>query len=565
MVRGPSLARVLALTLLVTACTTSPGGPTGGPSPPETASSPGDQGGTVQAGSLARRICSTPRELLVRIWNGHRADRGPEIQMVPTEPNFVGSGLPHVGPHDYIQRVPMLLFGPGYIAPVGPVRRPVTVADIAATQARLLDFEFEAPDGVPMAEALVPASERPVAPRLIVTMVWDAGGRDVLSAWPNDWPYLRSLIPRGTWYENATVGSSPSSTAQIHTTIGTGAFPRVHGLVGHRLRIGDRTTTPWASGPAFIVRPTLADLYDRAMGNGPLVGLVGTVSIHLGMLGHGAMWGGGDRDLVILREKLDATTLGAEGFEWNLPSKLEPFYEFPEYANEVPGFERDVRAIDQADSKLDGKWRSNSIDQLLLGFDTPARIPYQNRVVQDLVTREEFGADDVPDLLYLNFKEIDYISHIWTMNSPEMKDAVVWQDAALQEFVRFLDREVGERRWVLVLTADHGALPDPELSGGFQISTGAVARAIEARFGDSDGTGVVDLMQLTGIYMNTGELRENGYTLMDVAEFLMTLTKGETGEAGTVVPAGEEDDKVFSLAFPSSIMRALPCLPEARP
>ena len=97
------------------------------------------------------------------------------------------------------------------------------------------------------------------------------------------------------------------------------------------------------------------------------------------------------------------------------------------------------------------------------------------------------------------------------------------------------------------------------------ISTGAVARAVEARFGDSDGTGVVDLMQLTGIFMNTGELRENGYTLLDVAEFLMTLTKGETGEAGTVLPAGEQDDKVFSLAFPSSIMRALPCLPEARP
>ncbi|MGH2661124.1 MAG: hypothetical protein ACRDHS_16095, partial [Actinomycetota bacterium] len=152
----------MALTLLVTACTPSPGAPTGDPSLPDISSSPGDQVGTVQASSLARRICSTPREVLLRIWNGHRADRGPEIQMVPTEPNFVGSGLPHVGPQDYIQRVPMLWFGPGFIAPVGPVRRPVTSADIAPTQARLLDFEFEAPDGVPMTEVLVPASERPV-------------------------------------------------------------------------------------------------------------------------------------------------------------------------------------------------------------------------------------------------------------------------------------------------------------------------------------------------------------------------------------------------------------------
>ena len=41
-----------------------------------------------------------------------------------------------------------------------------------------------------------------------------------------------------------------------------------------------------------------------------------------------------------------------------------------------------------------------------------------------MITREGFGQDDVPDLLYANFKEIDYISHIWSMNSPEMDDAV---------------------------------------------------------------------------------------------------------------------------------------------
>ncbi len=135
-------------------------------------------------------------------------------------------------------------------------------------------------------------------PRLLVTMVWDAGGRNVLERWRNDWPYLRSLIPQGAWYEHATVGTSPTSTAQTHATIGTGAFPDAHLIVAHKLRIGDELTTPWAKGPAYLMEPTLADLYDRAMGNEPVVGEVGTVSIHLGMLGHGSMWGGGDQDIV---------------------------------------------------------------------------------------------------------------------------------------------------------------------------------------------------------------------------------------------------------------------------
>ena len=50
-----------------------------------------------------------------------------------------------------------------------------------------------------------------------------------------------------------------------------------------------------------------------------------------------------------------------------------------------------MKAIDQADGKLDGKWRDNDIDEFLQGFDTPARTPYQQRVVEAVVKREDFG------------------------------------------------------------------------------------------------------------------------------------------------------------------------------
>ena len=293
-------------------------------------------------------------------------------------------------------------------------------------------------------------------------MVWDAGGRNVLERWKNDWPYLRSLIPQGAWYEHATVGTCPTYTAQTHATIGTGAFPDAHGIVAHRLRIGEELTTPWAKGPAYLIEPTLADLYDRAMGNEPVVGEIGTVSIHLGMLGHGAMWGGGDQDIAVIREKLGADTLGAEGSDWNLTPDLMPYYRFPDYLNEVRGFDEDVRAVDANDGQIDGKWRTNDIEPLLEGFDTPARIPYQTRVMEEMIGREGFGADETPDLLFVNYKMIDYISHVWTVNSPEMHDAVKAQDAALETFVDFLNATVGQGQWAMVLTADHGVDPGPE-------------------------------------------------------------------------------------------------------
>jgi type I phosphodiesterase/nucleotide pyrophosphatase len=515
---------------------------------------------------LAAIACSMPHAWLLRTWRGYRADHSGNLQILAREPNFVGSGLPHVGPWDYVQDVPMFWYGPGYIRAQGAVSRPVTSPDLAPTEAALLDFPFDAPDGSPMEEALLPPSERPnpQPPRLIVTLVWDAGGRNVLDANVDAWPYLESLIPRGTWYEHATVGSSPTSTAQIHANFGTGAFPDHHGLVGHRLAVGGHITTPWAQGPNLIVRPTLADLYDRAMGNAPKVGIVATVNIHFGMMGHGAFFNGGDKDLAMTRSVTTGDTLTDEGFEWNLPENIQRYYTLPSYLGDVPGFEHDVEAVDAADGRRDGNWRTNDIDRLLGGFDTPARTPYQERVLETVVRREGFGADDVPDLLFANFKEIDYISHIWTMNSPEMHDAVVVQDEALRSLVSSLNAEVGRGNWVLGLTADHGAIPDPSLSGAFQISTTPIGTGINAAFDhDGDDVPVVELIQPTQVFVNEAELEQNGGTLDEVARWVMALTEADTASPGVVVPAADADTPVFQAAFPSALMTSLSCLPEA--
>jgi hypothetical protein len=514
---------------------------------------------------LVDLACGIPHDQLVRTWNGWRSDRGAQLSFIPKEPNFVGSGLPHVGPWDYIQTVPMLWYGPGIIKAQKPIARPVTSADIAPTEAEILKFDgFDAPDGEPMSEALEPADGRPV-PKLLVTMVWDAGGMNVLQAHPKSWPFLKSLMPKGSFFSDMTVGSSPTSTAQIHATIGTGSFPRDHGIVGHNMNVAGTITGPWNKGPAFLVEPTLADVYDEAMNNEPVVGLVATVDIHFGMLGHGSFFGGGDRDIALTRSVIGGTTLTDEGFEWNLPERVAPYYRLPNYANDVKGFEGDVTAVDQADGKLDGKWRDNDIEELLQGFDTPARTPYQQRVVDEVVKHEDFGDDETPDLLFLNFKEIDFVSHVWSMNSPEMDDAVVAQDAALKHLVTMLNAEVGKGNWVMALTADHASMPDPAVSGGYQISSGPMQEMINTKFDDDgDSTKIVDLMQPSQAFLNVDELEQNGYTVDDVARYVMTFTQAQTAGGGVVPNPGEDNDTVMAAAFPSAIMLDLPCLPEAQ-
>ncbi len=130
---------------------------------------------------------------------------------------------------------------------------------------------------------------------------------------------------------------------------------------------------------------------------------------------------------------------------------MRPYYELADYANDVPGFAQDVAKLDRPDGKLDGKWRDNDIEQLLQGFDTPARTPYQERVVETVIKKEAFGKDDVPDLLYLNFKEIDYVSHVWSMNSPGDERRGRGAGPGAEALRGLPERQVGKGKWA------HGA------------------------------------------------------------------------------------------------------------
>jgi arylsulfatase A-like enzyme len=515
---------------------------------------------------LIDAVCSMPKDYLTRTWRGFTQDRGAEISYVAKEPNFVGSGLPHVGPWPYIQDVPMLWYGPGYIKAQGQVDRPVTLADIAPTQAALMNFDgFNAPDGTAMTEALDPSVGAPdyQPPKLEVTLVWDAGGVNVLKAHPDSWPFLKSLIDQGTYFSNATVGLSPTSTAQSHATIGTGAFPDHHGIVGHHFRVGPTMVEPWGDGPAYFVLPTFADVYDLAKNNEPVVGIVATADIHYGMLGHGSFWHGGDRDIGITRSVANPQTSTEEGTAWNLPPKLATYFELADYVNNQKLEDVLKAAVDQLDiedGQDDEKWRQNSIEELADGFETPAKIPYEEAVLETILKEEQFGQDDVPDLLYTNFKQIDYVSHIWSMNSPEMQDSVVYQDAALKRLVTFLDDTVGNGNYVLNLTADHGAMTNPDVSGGYQISNNQIEAAVESAYDtDGDDIPVVDLVQPSNMYVNVAELEENGGTLEDVSRTVLALTQSETEGSGITAQPGHENDLVFQSVFPTAMLADVPC------
>ena len=546
------------------------GGTTSGATPSATDAMPSATGAMTGStppvepapGLFADAACAMPHRYLVRVWRGTDPARSGQIAVIPQEPNYLGTNFPHSGPWDYLQDVPLFWYGPGIVPSVGRVDRPATIADIAPTQAAMLDFSFEAADGRVLPE-VVATTRTP--PKLIVTLVWDAGGRGVLDTYPNDWPELRSLIDGGVWYDHANVGSSPSITPATHATIGTGDYPMRTGQVDAEFRLAGSLVRAGALGPLLLMEPTLADLYDRAMDNEPLVGALASVTWHLNMMSHGALWGGGDRDIAVLRTPTDpGSNEGAEGTIWNLQGKNQPYFELPGYVNDLPPLSSYVDEVDAADGARDGKWRDNSIEQYEQGWATPARIPYQNEMVKEVVAREGFGDDDVPDLLFINFKAIDHVSHIWSANSPEMQDTLRAQDAALGDFVRFLDEEVGEGRWVMVLTADHGAQFDPKVSGAFQVTPAELTRDLDAAFPARGGGSVFLAVRTSQIYVNEPVMEQSGYTLEQISRFVLEYTKAQGATDPSTLAEADRDDRVFAAAFPISLLSRLKCLDEAR-
>ena len=129
-------------------------------------------------------------------------------------------------------------------------------------------------------------------PKVVVTFVYDGGGWNVLRHWPDDWPHLKRLMGGGANYRNALTGSFPAVTACAHATIGTGSFPRTHGITGHNIRAdasGSRKAylEPGNADPSTILVPTLADLYSDATDNAAWVGEIGYQIWHMGMIGYG--------------------------------------------------------------------------------------------------------------------------------------------------------------------------------------------------------------------------------------------------------------------------------------
>jgi hypothetical protein len=432
-----------------------------------------------------------------------------------------------------------VLYGPGRIEAQGaPLDSEASLVDVYPTVAELLKTELKPRTGAVLADAL--SAEAPDGPpELILTIMWDGVGRNMLERWPNRWPHLARLERDGTSYLGGTVGSSPSITPATHATLGTGAYPQDHRVTAIEYRVSDTKVRTALAGrdPRDLRLSTYADQFDKLTGNAAKVGALVWRDWHMPMMGHGAMTKGGDRDQLAV--------IGEDGKVTGNPA----FYVTPPYLKDSQGnFEDHVAELDRADGSADGKWRGHDIVGAF--EDNPAYVRYQGDLALKMLRGGGYGRDEVPDLFFANFKQTDIAGHQYTLDSKEVRDVLGEQDEQLGRIVDYLDRSAID--YVLIVSADHGHTPDPSNSGGWPINPGEFKTDANRFFKIRGDDKLFESTTAVGPFLDYEVADRYGVTARQVARFFERYTIRDNWPDDEALPKqfrDRADERVIEAAW----------------
>ena len=465
---------------------------------------------TPDLDQMARAIGS---EALLRVKRGYFPGRSGDLQLV-LEPwntsNYATESLQlehhdprssHAMAWGYLDRVPITVYAPGIVAQPETRDDVVTLADLAPTAAHLMGFDFQTGDGAPMPG--IPAPRTP--PKVVVTFVIDGGGWNVFTHWKNTWPFLRSLMSRSIVYRNAFMGSFPTVTACAHATIGTGRFPRGHGISGHNVRYNGTPAKAYGTigqaDPSFIVVPTLADAWSEHTGHRAWIGEIGYQIWHLGMIGKGGTRPLGDKPVAVYFDEDVTKNWQPQNPDlFRMPDGMPP-------EGALTGLLQQYGELELQDEA--GRFLCCS----------PPIVHYQGDVVAAALQNEPVGRGDATSLLYVNYKMPDYTGHVVNFLRPEEARVIRHVDLELQRLVRTLESRFKPGEYAVIVTADHGQCPLVDIAGGVRLDPIQLEQDISRAFGRSV-FGLVQVVWPSEVYLNPTALWDAGISRGEIAAFL---------------------------------------------
>ncbi len=168
-------------------------------------------------------------------------------------------------------------------------------------------------------------------------------------------------------------------------------------------------------------------------------------------------------------------------------------------------------------------------------YDNILATPYSNELLAEFARAAiegehlgQAGAGAPPDLLTVSFSAVDACGHKFGPYSQEVEDVTLRLDRQLEGLFSYVDKKIGLKNVVIVLTADHGVMPTPEFAAqqGFDgqradevVLLGDLSAKLSERFGTA-GVLLVKRIFDGNIYFNHDVLREKNIAPAEVAAFI---------------------------------------------
>jgi predicted AlkP superfamily pyrophosphatase or phosphodiesterase len=348
--------------------------------------------------------------------------------------------------------------------------------------------------GLAMAGSACAAQPTPEAPQLVVLIAVDQMRGDLLDRYAQVYTGgFKRLLEQGYRFSIASHAHAFTETAAGHATLSTGVFPSRSGIVANdwTRSVGDGWATMYSLGDSSSPIIGVPDLPGRSPANLLRSGLADWVlaqdpesrAVALSQKDRSAITlAGQSRSEVYWIANAHARFVTSAFYRSEYPEWVTRFNEtrMPEIVGDsvwlqtAPEAARTLARADAALYEFDGihttfphqAWEeadAGVVARNTWALDAQPRADRAVRLLAQEAIRElELGQRGHLDYLGLSFSSTDYVGHAFGPFSQEQLENLLQLDQQLGELFSFLDREVGEGRWVAGLSADHGVMTMPE-------------------------------------------------------------------------------------------------------
>ena len=349
------------------------------------------------------------------------------------------------------------------------------------------------------AAAILPAAP----PKLVLAIVIDQFRYDYLLRFRSDYHSgFARLLEKGAVFTDAHYLHAATVTAVGHATFLTGATPSISGIIANEWydRESGQTVTS-VSDPATKL---VGGNTDRA-GSSPRRLLVSTVGDELKIQrGESRVIG------ISIKDRSAILPAGhmADGAYW-YDDHANAWVTSSYYRGELPDWAKKLNQEQPAARYAGAKWlpfdaKGDSAKPFCsMTKDTGVRFcgsieatPWGNEMIEEFAERalegENLGHHASTDVLAVSFSSNDYVGHAVGPDDPAVRDISIRTDRLLGKLFDAIDGRIGAGNTLVILTADHGVAPVPEVNQARKMPggrlnggelTAKITDALTKRFG----------------------------------------------------------------------------------